>query len=272
MSENLKVSFVTVNYKMTHFVRHLLQGIQDARLPFSFEYFLVDNASDDGVLEMAASRFPWVKTALAKGNNGFGAGNNEVLPQAKGEYIVLMNPDTVVFPGEIDAWITWMDQHQDVGASGPRILNPDGTDQNTTCRFPSLLTPVYRRTILGNTPWGKKALKQYLMEDMDRNSDQDVDWVQGSALCIRRSVLDQIGHFDERFFMYFEDADLCRRVWKAGHRVAYVSGARIVHYHGRGSMIRYPWQLITNRLTRAHIWSSIQYFIKYRGEKVPRQA
>ena len=271
MAERPKVSFVTVNYKMPHFVRHLLQGVEGARLPFEFEYFLVDNASEDGVLQMAAERFPWVKTAAMDRNGGFGAGNNRVLPETQGEYVVLMNPDTVVFPGELEAWIDWMDRHPDVGASGPRVLNPDGSDQNTACRFPTLLTPVYRRTILGKTPWGKKNLSRYLMEDMDRAAEQDVDWVQGSALCIRRSVLEQIGHFDERFFMYFEDADLCRRVWKAGFRVAYVPQARIVHYHGRGSMIRYPWQLVTNRLTRVHVMSGLKYFLKYRGEKSPQQ-
>jgi len=272
MQEQPKVSFVTVNYKMPHFVRHLLQGVEDARLPFVFEYFLVDNASADGVLDMVGERFPWVKTAAMDSNAGFGAGNNRVLPEAKGEYVLLMNPDTVIFPGELEAWIEWMDAHPDVGASGPRILNPDGTDQNSVCRFPTLFTPIFRRTALGKTPWGKKALKKYLMEDMDRNLEQDVDWVQGSALCIRRSVLEQVGHFDEGFFMYFEDADLCRRVWKSGHRVAYVPKARIVHYHGRGSVIQWPWQVFTNRLTRAHISSGLKYFLKYRGEKNPRQA
>ncbi|HVM90810.1 MAG TPA: glycosyltransferase family 2 protein [Verrucomicrobiae bacterium] len=267
-----KVSFVTVNYKMPHFVRHLLQGVQDAGLPFSFEYFLVDNASGDGVLEMVAERFPWVKRMAMERNAGFGVGNNRALAEAKGEYVVFLNPDTVVFPGELEAWIDWMDKRPDVGASGPRVINPDGTDQQTTCRFPTLLTPVYRRTLLGKTPWGKKALSAYLMDGMDRSREQDVDWVQGSALCIRRSVLEKTGPFDERFFMYFEDADLCRRVWKSGSRVAYVPKARIVHYHGRGSMIRWPWQVVTNRLTRTHIVSSLKYFLKYRGERDPRQA
>jgi GT2 family glycosyltransferase len=219
---------------------------------------------------MAAERFPWVKTHDLGRNGGYGAGNNAVLGQVKGEYVIFLNPDTVVFPGELEAWIDWMDKRPDVGASGPRVLNPDGSDQHSTCRFPTLMTPVYRRTILGKTPWGKKALSQYLMENMNRNIEQDVDWVQGSALCIRRSVLAQIGNFDERFFMYFEDADLCRRVWKSGHRVAYTPSARIVHYHGRGSLIRWPWQVFTNRLTRSHIDSGIKYFLKYRKERTIR--
>jgi GT2 family glycosyltransferase len=267
-----KVSFVTVNYKMPHFVRHLLQGVQDAALPFSFEYFLVDNGSADGVLAMVSERFPWVKTMDTGRNAGFGAANNLALPEAKGEYVIFLNPDTVVFPGELEAWIDWMDKRPEVGASGPRVLNPDGSDQQTACRFPTLFTPVYRRTLLGKTPWGKKSLSKYLMDGMDRGLEQDVDWVQGSALCIRRSVLERIGHFDERFFMYFEDADLCRRIWKSGSRVTYVPQARIVHYHGRGSMIRWPWQAVTNRLTRIHIWSGLKYFLKYRREPDPRQA
>ncbi len=271
MSEgNPKVSFVTVNYRMSHLVRHLLSGIEDSKLPFPFEYFLVDNASGDGVLDMAATRFPWVRTTAMETNAGFGAGNNKVLPHVKGEYVVLLNPDTVVFPGELEAWIQWMDEHPDVGASGPRITNPDGTDQVSAYQFPNLFTPIYRRTLLGKTPRGKAALDQYLMNGMDRRVEQDVDWLQGSALCIRKSVLDKVGHFDHRFFMYFEDTDLCRRIWQAGHRVTYVPKARLIHYHGRGSAIQYPWQVLTNRLARAHILSGLKFFLKYRGQPNPR--
>ncbi len=267
-----KVSFVTVNYKTQHFIRHLLSGIEGAKLPFSYEYFVVDNASEDGALEMVTERFPWVKTAAMEENRGFGAGNNCVLPRAVGEYVILLNPDTVVFPGELDAWIEWMDRHQNVGLSGPRVLSPEGTDHHSAFHFATLLTPLFRRTVLGKTRWGKRNLERYLMQGMDRRLEQDVDWVQGSAMCIRRSVLDEVGHFDERFFMYFEDEDLCRRVWEAGHRVAYTPSARIIHYLGRGSTIKYPWQILTNRLTRVHIMSGLKYFLKYRTKPNPRSA
>ncbi|KAA0207050.1 glycosyltransferase family 2 protein [Candidatus Uhrbacteria bacterium] len=267
-----KVSFVTVNYKTPHFIRHLLRGIDEAKPAFSYEYFIVDNASDSDTLDPAVRRYPWATLIKTDRNLGFGGGNNLGISRATGEYVVLLNPDLTVFPGELDAWIEWMDRRPDVGISGPRTLNPDGTDQYSSYRFPGPFIPLYRRTLLGATPWGRRAIASYLMHDMDRNAEQDVDWVQGSAMCIRRSVLEHVGPFDERFFMYFEDTDLCRRVWEAGHRVAYTPQARFVHYLQRESRTKYPWEALTNRLARAHIQSGITYFLKYRGKPTSRGA
>ncbi len=265
-----RVSFVTVNYKTPHFIRNLLTGIEGAKLSFPHEYFVVDNASGDGTIEMVSKRFPWATPIASDQNIGFGAGNNLGINRAKGDYVILLNPDLTVFPGEIEAWIDWMDKNPDVGISGPRVLNPDGSDQDSCYRFPGLFIPVYRRTFFGHSPWGKKAIASYLMHDMNRAAEQDVDWVLGAALCIRRSVLEKVGNFDDRFFMYFEDADLCRRVWEAGHRVTYTPNARFVHYHKRESRTRYPWQALTNPVARIHIHSGIKYFLKYRTKPNPR--
>ncbi|MEK7473734.1 MAG: glycosyltransferase family 2 protein [Patescibacteria group bacterium] len=265
-----KVSFVTVHYKTPHFIRHLLRGVEEAKPAFDFEYFVVENAPEDGALEPILKRFSWATLVKAEKNLGFGGGNNLGIRRARGEYVVLLNPDLTVFPGELETWIEWMDAHPDVGISGPRTLNPDGTDQHSSYRFPGPFIPLYRRTMLGSTPWGKRAIASYLMHDMDRNVEQDVDWVQGSAMCIRREVLDRIGAFDERFMMYFEDTDLCRRVWEAGHRVTYAPHARFVHYLQRESKTKYPWEVLTNRLARVHIQSGIKYFLKYQGTANPR--
>jgi hypothetical protein len=265
-----KVSFVTVNYKTPHFIRHLLRGFEEAKPTFPFEYFVVDNASDDGTIEHVKRQFHWVTTILAEKNLGFGGGNNLAVGQARGEYIIFLNPDLTVFPGEIESWVEWMDAHPDVGISGPRVLNPDGTDQHSCYRFPGSFIPLYRRTLIGSTPWGKRAIASYLMHDMDRNKEQDVDWVQGSAMCVRRTTLEKVGPFDNRYFMYFEDTDLCRRAWEAGHRVTYTPCARFVHYLHRESKTKYPWEAFTNRLARAHIKSGVKYFLKYRTKASPR--
>ena len=197
-----KISVITVNYKMPDFIRHLLEGVEAARWPFPFEYFLVDNDSKDGVPAFVRERFSWVQVRENQ-NTGFGGGNNLAFKEAKGEYIILMNPDLTVFSGEVEKWIEWMDAHPDVGISGPLTLNPDRSIQNSCYAFHRFLTPVYRRTMLGKLPWAKKEINRFLLADMDRTKAQDVDWVQGSAMCIRRSLLEQIGGFDESFFMYF---------------------------------------------------------------------
>lgn len=262
------VSFVTVNYKTPHFIRHLLQGVQDAKLSFSSEYFVVDNASNDGTVSMVKDRFPWATVIPSEKNLGFGGGNNLALKQARGKYVILLNPDLTIFPSELEAWIDWMEQNPDVAISGPRIVNPDGTDQDSCYRFPTLFIPLYRRTFIGK--FAKRTIESYLMKDMERKQVQPVDWVLGAAMCIRKDVLDEIGHFDERFFMYFEDADLCRRAWLKGKKVMYTPAARLVHYHQRQSKTKFALQAILNPVARIHIASGIKYFRKYFRQPNPR--
>lgn len=265
-----KVSFVTVNYRSAHLIRHLLQSIQDAAPAFDYEYFVVDCDGTDGLKEMVAEKFPWVTYVDAGGNLGFGRGNNLAFKQATGHYVALINPDVLLFAGELERWVEWMDASADVGISGPRTTNPDGTDQDNCYAFPSLMVPIYRRTVLGALPWAKRTLERYLLKSMDRERVQDVDWIMGSAMLIRRHVLEALEGFDDRFFMYFEDTDLCRRTWEAGHRVAYFPGARVVHYHKRESRLRSPLDIFTNRVAREHIKSAARYFLKHRGKPSPR--
>lgn len=265
-----KVSFVTVNYRSAHLIRHLLQSVQDAALGFDYEYFIVDCDGTDGLQEMVTEKYPWVTYIKAGGNLGFGRGNNLALKQATGEYAALINPDVLLFPNELERWVEWMDTTEDVAISGPRTTNPDGTEQENCYAFPSIMVPIYRRTFLGSLPWAKRTLEQYLLKSMDREQVQHVDWVMGSAMLIRRHVYDALNGFDDRFFMYFEDTDLCRRAWEAGHRVAYYPGARLVHYHKRESRLRSPLDLVTNRVVREHIKSAVYYFFKHRGKASPR--
>jgi GT2 family glycosyltransferase len=263
-----KVSFVTVCYKTPDLVRLLLRGIEEAKLDFPYEYFLVDNGGD-GTAQMVRERFPWVRVIEAGENTGFAKGNNLAFREAKGEYVMLINPDLVIFPGQMERLLAVADARPDVGVFGPRVESPNGARQRTCTRFPTVLTPAYKRTLLGRTLWGKRTLAQYDMEDVDHDSLHEAGTIYGAATLVRREVLDRIGHLDERFFMYYEDVDFCRRAWKAGWRVVYVPEARFVHYHRRESMVTAPWQLFTNRLVRIHIASGVRYFLKYRGEPIP---
>ncbi|HEU0050596.1 MAG TPA: glycosyltransferase family 2 protein [Patescibacteria group bacterium] len=265
------VSFITVTYKMPHFVRHLLRGLADAMPVFPFEFFLVDNGSEDETVNWVRERFPWVQVIASSRNLGLSAANNLALKQAQGEYIMHLNPDLTIFPGELEKWIAWMQTHPEIGISGPRLLNPDGTDQDSCYRFPRLWIPIYRRTIFGRTPWGKRAVHHYLMKDMDREKEQDVDWVLGAAMCMRHELVKKIGGFDERFFLYFEDTDLCRQAWKNGSRVSYTPAAKFSHYHRRESGTKHVWEVFKNPVTRIHIRSAVKYFLKYRGEDNPRR-
>jgi len=268
MSESPKVSFITVAYKTPHLIRLLLRGVEAAKFAFPFEYFLVDNGGD-GTAKMVRERFPWVTIVEPEENLGFAKGNNLALRQAQGEYVMLTNPDLTIFPGEMEKLIAFADTSPDAGLIGPRIEYPNGERQESCTRFPVSLMPAYRRTVLGKTPWGKRAIDRYLMRDIDHNGAHHADVLYGAAILARQKALNEIGHLDERFFMYYEDVDLCRRAWEKGWKVVYAPVARFAHYHTRDSVIANPLELITKPTTRYHIASGIQYHLKYRGVPLP---
>lgn len=259
----MKVSFVTVCYRTPHLIRTLLRGIEAAAFSFPFEYFLVDNGGD-GTAQMVRERFPWVTVIEPGVNLGFGCANNLAFRQAQGEYVMLINPDLTVFAGEMEKLIAYADSVPHAGIIGPLVENPNGSRQESCTREPSPLMPVFSRTFLGQTPYGRGALDRYFMRDVSHNAPHDVDAVYGAAMLIRRLALERVGMFDERFFMYYEDVDLCRRMRVAGWRVVYAPVARFVHYHQRESRVRAPWEVFTNRVARIHIASGVKYFWKYR--------
>ncbi len=265
----MDLSIVILNYKTRGLVKMCLRGLLNVPTRFAREIIVVDNASYDGTPEMVAREFPQVRIIASETNTGFGGGNNVGIASATGRYVIIMNPDIVVLDDALDRLVTFMDQNPDVGFVGPRLSNPDGSVQYSCYRFPTPMTPVYRRTPLGRTARGKVALRDYLMTDWDHAETRDVDWLLGACIMMRREVLQKIGLFDDRFFLYFEDTDLCRRVWEAGYRVVYFPDSRIIHYHRRESSGS-VFSLFTNWIAREHVKSGIKYFLKYRGKPLPR--
>lgn len=259
-----KVSFVTVCYKTPGLIRMLLKGAERANFKFSYEYFLVNNAPEDGTSQMVREKFPWVQVIDSSRNVGFGAGNNLAIRRARGQYVMLLNPDLTIFPDEIEKLVKFMDEHPDVALAGPGLFNPDGTRQDSCYRQPNIMIPLYRRTVFGRLPQGRRAIHHYLMRDCQpMDKAQEVDVLMASAIIMRRSALEEIGLFDESYFMYFEEMDICRRAWEKKWRVVYVPDSKLVHYHQRESRIDWPWHIITNRPARAHIISALYYFRKF---------
>lgn len=270
VQEKPLVSVIIVNYNMMDFLRHTLTSLQKTAGNVNYETIIIDNASKDGCETTIPELFPWVTFKQNKQNLGLGAAVNVGLDMAKGEYIAFLNPDLILEEHQFERWVDWMVSHPDVGVSGPRLLNVDGTDQESCYAFPNPLIPVLRRTPLGSLPGFSSMIHQFTLRDMDREQEAEVDWVLGAAMLIRRNALDQIGQFDTRFFLYYEDADVCRRMWKAGWRVVYTPCAKIVHYYQRLSRKDGFLGIITNKVTRIHIASGIKYFLKYLGEPNPR--
>ena len=286
----LDLSLVILNYKQKGLVRQCLKGILSAQPRLKYEIIVVDNNSQDGCLAAVKQLFtpgqaeaalpeslfkklesppPALITIPSATNGGFALGNNLGLKRARGKYALILNPDIAVVPGVLEKMFLFMEKNPSVGIIGPKLINPDGSVQYSCRRFPSWWMPLYRRSFLGKLPIAKRGLEYYLMMDFDHNQTAPVDWLFGACLMIRRSVLEKIGPFDERFFMYFEDLDWCRRCWQADCQVYYFAAAELVHYHQRLSAERSGILGLFKKAGRIHLTSGLKYFAKYLGAPLP---
>ena len=264
----MDISFVILNYKSKGLLRNCLRSIME--LDWSglrYEIIVVDNDSRDGVKETLGQNFAGVILIESPKNLGMGAGNNLGVKQARGEYLVVLNPDTVALAGAVNKMYDFMAANPQIGLVGPKLINPDGSLQYTRCRFPLLLTPVYRRTPLQKLNAIQHKLDLYLTKDQNYDEASRADWLYGACLFIRRKSLEQVGYFDERYFLGFEDTDLCRRLWQAGWEVWYYPQAVFIHYpqrfSGEGSWLTG----IFNPSIRIHIASWLKYFLKWRNSR-----
>lgn len=261
----MDVSIVILNYRSRELVKQCVKTILEYGMKSTCEIIVVDNDSHDGIGDMLAERFPGVKFIQSESNGGYAHGNNLGIKASSGKYVLVMNPDITVRPGSIDALVDYMEANPKVGVCGPKLVHPSGTLDASCYRFPTRAMPLYRRTPLGKLPAGKKAISHYLMDDYDRKEDREVDWLLGAVLMTRREAIDQIGLLDERYFLYLEDTDWCRRFWKAGWKVMFVAGTEMVHFHERLSA-RGPWIFGPFRKsTRVHIASWAKYEMKWRS-------
>jgi len=258
-----KVSIIIVNYRSKGLTLACLKSIREADwFGLTPEVIVVDNDSRDFIGDILSWQYPEVRFIQLPANAGMGAGNNVGFQAATGDYLIVMNPDTLAFGDTFKILYDYMEANPHVGVVGPKQFNPDKTIQDSCYRWHSLLTPLYRRTFLGRW-FGQKDLARFLMKDFDKQSVKEVDWLLGSFLFIRVAALKRIGFFDDRFFLYFEDTDLCRRFHRAGYGVIYNPAARIIHNHSRASATT-PWyKFFTNRNTRTHVLSWWKYLWKW---------
>jgi len=200
------------------------------------EIIVVDNASTDGSPDMVRQRFPAVTLIASDSNLGFARANNAGVALSNGRYILLLNPDAEVIGDALLTMTAYMDSHADVGALGPRLLFPNGQVQSSRRRFPTLATAFLESTVLQQCFPRNRILQRYYVLDRGDDEEQDVDWVIGACLFIRRQAWEQVGPLDESFFMYSEELEWCRRLKTAGWRVVYIPWATVVHHEGQSSI------------------------------------
>jgi len=262
----MDISIIIVNYKSRDLTLNCIRSIKAADWPgLDYEIIVVDNYSGD-LKSDDLKQFGKINFIMNGRNIGLGAANNLGIRQALSKYIAIMNPDTSAEKNVFIKLFDFMEKNFQVGVAGPKQLNPDGSWQDSCFRWPGLLTPIFRRTALGRTAVGKKDLDRFLYKDYNKNDVREVDWLLGSFLFCRAQALRQAGAFDEKFFLYFEDTDLCRRFHQAGWKVVYQPAVVIAHNHFRQSA-RAPWyKFYQNKAAWRHLASWARYLWKWRGK------
>jgi GT2 family glycosyltransferase len=234
--EKIDISIVIVNYNVKDFLYKCLTSVRNASQKLSVETIVVDNDSKDGSLEFLQPKFPEVQFIALKENIGFGRANNLGFEKAKGKYILILNPDTILEESTLDVMKEYMDKNPDTGISGCKVLNDDGTFQ-LACRrgFPTPWAALTKLTGLQSLFPKSKLFAQYNQTYRSQDETYEIDAVIGAFMFARRDVIERLNGFDPEFFMYGEDIDLCFRTKKLGYSVDYVHSTSIIHFKGEST-------------------------------------
>jgi GT2 family glycosyltransferase len=218
------------------------------------EVVVVDNGSIDGSVEMVRAEFPAVRLELLPDNPGYGAAANRAFATTASNYVVLLNPDALLRPGALAALTRHLDTHPQVAVVGPRLLNADGSLQRSCHGFPRPWAPAFRRPPLTLLVCRLGWMRERWIETWSHDRVRQVPWVTGAALAIRRDAFRQVGGFDERFHMYFEEVDFCYRLSKAGWETHFTPAAEVVHLVGASTEQRRRAMLLRGCLSQAEFF------------------
>jgi len=231
----MKLSMVIVSWNVSNHLYNCLKSVYENSPAVDFEIIVVDNNSSDDTVIMVKDEFSDVKLLESQENFGFSKANNKGVEISSGEYVLFLNPDTIVHSGALEVLLDVMDDDEQIGACGPKLLNPDGSIQECVGGFPTFRTQLYSKTLLRHTGLFRKHHKIVKKEKFDYNSRSAVEHLSGAALVVRKSVLQETGLFDTRFFLYFEDSDLCYRICEKGYKLIYQPKSVITHIGGEST-------------------------------------
>ena len=230
----MDVSIIFVNYKTKDFTINAIKSVIEKTQGIDFEIFVVDNNSQDGSIEAIEQNFPNINIIKNTTNKGFGAANNIAIKQAKGKYIFCLNTDTLLINNAIKIMFEFMEkiENQNVGVCGGYLYDSNSNPAAAGGHFPNIVDLLYKFKFLPKSlylKYGMSLTSNYL-EKIEK-----IDHIIGADIFFRKSVLDEIGLFDVKYFMYLEETDLCFRIKKAGYNVKFVKDAKIIHVEGKSS-------------------------------------
>jgi GT2 family glycosyltransferase len=247
---------VVVTYNALPWIQRCLESLRGC------ETIVVDHGSTDGTLELVDRRFPDT-LVLRRENRGYGAGLNAGMEVASGDFFLLLNSDAWAEEGALDSLLLFAEAHPRAGLVGPRARNPDGTRQLTVRAFPTLWRLATEYLFLRKLAPRSRTLNAFYAGGRDLGSAQTVDWVMGYAMLARRAAVEEVGGFDEGFFMFSEETDLCRRLWDAGWEVWYLPEAEFTHVAGASH---------GGRMFDENVRGHLRFLSKHRGEAYAARA
>jgi len=263
------LSIIITHHQTPVLLKICLKSIKENIGQLEHEIIVVDSQAELINQDLIKEKFPSVRFISFSENLGYAKIVNKGIESSRGEYLLILNADVIILKESINRLLEFIKSHSQVGIVGPQLLTFSNFVQSSCFRFPNIGAILARRTFLGKLNWGKKKINQFLIKEEDFSSIKAVDWVQGSAMLVRKEAVEKVGLMDERFFMYLEDADWCRRFWQNGYRVVYLPSAQMAHYYYRSSK---KWggflDVFLNRYTRLHLISAFKYFWKWRNLKV----
>lgn len=227
------LSIVIVNFNTKEYIKTCLNSIFKNVTAIKYEIIVVDNNSNDGSVEMLKKEFPMVKLSANNKNLGFAEANNEGVRLSKGRYLLLLNPDTKVLPNSINLLFKFIENYPDIGIVAPMLLNEDMSLQRSCRIFPGLLYTISKAFGFPKYMPNHPLLGSVRIKGWDHDKIKEVDQPQGACLMIRRNILDSNDIFDKRFYMYYEEVDLCYRVKKKKYRIYFIPDAKVIHYSGK---------------------------------------
>jgi len=257
------VSAIVLNYRSPRDAVQCTKALLKQTIAETLEILIVDNKSDDESIGFIRAQFgqrPQVRIIEHRGNLGYGRGNNLAARSARGEFLLILNPDNTLPPDAIEQMLRVLRSREDAGIVGPALVHSDGTVRPSARRFPTILDLLRKRLF----PDAWQATYEREMRQR-RNDDEpvEVDWLVGACLLMRTALFRELGGFDERYFLFFEDIDLCRRAKLRGKNVLYLPRVRVLDRKARLSG-RSLFSLFTKKTTRIHVASAIRYFWKWR--------
>lgn len=193
---------------------------------------VVDNGSEDGSADMVAERFPGVELIRNARNEGFAIACNQGMRVCDGDYVLLLNTDTETAPDALSLLVSWLEEHAEYAAAAPQLVHRSGETQRTCMAFPRWRTPLFFATPLERWLPNSAELRRYFLRDWAQEDSRDADQPPAAALLVRKSALDEVGLFDERLWLFYNDVDLSKRLADAGYRTRYVAEAKVVHHVG----------------------------------------